>query len=140
MYYYISELNSSDYLQNKLHMGPLWDFDACLKGSEKYYTDFETWSCQHDANYTYFGYFFEMPSFKQAYKTAWIELYEGLYSDLSKYIYELVDQDGVAIEESRRMDSERWGSSMYTLNEEVSYDMDFIGRRIEFINSMIKEW
>lgn len=140
MYYYIYDLNGADYAANKLKMGPVWDYDAGMQGAENWHEDMTGWSANHDQTITYFPYLFDMSAFRAVYKEKWERVSEELNRNYDAYMEKLLLSQGLEINESRKLDSVRWGSKMMTIEEEIAYNSDFIRQRIEWINSAVEEW
>lgn len=140
MFYYLNELDTDDYTENKLKMGPLWDFDASMKESEQWFPDITGWSSQHISKYNYFAYLFNDPRFKDVYLKKWQDVSSGLQNKFDSDLEELYAADGAAIEASRVLDSSRWDTGLFTLRDEIDYDKEFIRQRIEWINSAVKDW
>ncbi len=140
MYYYLHDLNTADYTANKLKMGPVWDFDAGIRGGEYFHEDVNSWSASHTLPFTYFPYLFEMPEFCGVYKDKWERVSEELGKGFDAHMESLVSTYGASLNESRELDSARWGTEMVSVEEEIAYDSDFIRQRIKWIDSAVEDW
>lgn len=140
MYYYMYDLNSGDYAANKLKMGPVWDFDGGMKGAESWHDDITGWSDSHASTITYFPYLFEMPQFRAVYKDKWEQVSSELTENYDAYMEKLLLSQGAEINESRKLNSARWGGEMTSIEDELAYNSDFIHQRIAWIDSAVEDW
>ena len=135
MYYYVNSLSDES---GKLRMGPVWDFDAAMKGSESWFSNAvgnEGWSCNHFEDHTFFPQLLGISFFKEAVQRKWNEVKDDLYDEFHTWINNYYNENHFAIEESRLLDGMRWGKDISSLDEELEYDDAFIRDRMLWINS-----
>lgn len=140
IYYYLRDFDPDNYKDNKLKMGPVWDFDAGMRGSEDWFPDNTSWSAQHDSTDIFFAYLFQMPEFQKVYLNQWGKISPTLQTDLNQYLDSINADAGPAIDASRALDSARWENDMTSVSDEIAYDKDFISQRINVINNGVKDW
>jgi hypothetical protein len=140
IYYYLKDFDTDNYKDNKLKMGPVWDFDAGMKGSEVCFPDNTSWSTQHDSPDIFFAYLFQMPKFRNVYLKQWEKISPTLQTDLNQCLDSINAETGPAIDASRALDSARWENDMTSVSDEIAYDKEFISQRISVINNGVKDW
>lgn len=128
IYYYIDEINWDNLSENKLKMGPLWDFDVSFVRTDD-------WSVQHNMEGLYFDYLLENPEFRKIYVEKWEEIKDTLEDDLSKYLEALYTDMGEELQKSRKLDSARWTIDIPGINGEIEDCMDWVKRRIQWMNT-----
>ena len=143
MYYYIYDLDEKNPTHYKLHMGPVWDFDAGMQGSPEswWYQDMDHWSAQHEASWLYYDSLFQMPAFRKLYKQKWDEISPHLASDFTENLESFYHEYGDAIEKSRALDAARWDDESHkALRDEITFDESLINYRIKWISKQIEGW
>ena len=140
IYYYVDSLDPSDYLNSRIHIGPVWDLDSGMRASEAKANPDTYWSYQHYAGWYVYSHLFSMTEFKNAYLYRWQSVSSGLANNLDQELESYYSEYGEAIEASRILESARWDKEVVTLREEIDYDKAFIYRRIVFIDSETEAW
>ena len=143
MYYYLYDLDENNPAKYKLHMGPVWDFDAGMQGTPEsiWFQDMDHWSSQHEANWIYYDSLFQMPSFCRVYKQKLDAVAPFLASDFADNLETYYQQYGEEIEKSRALDAARWDPESYTaLRDEISFAESLIRYRIDWIGEQIEGW
>lgn len=140
MYYYLRGLDLSNTSENRLKMGPLWDFDAGIQGAEYWFDEETGWSAQHSSSLAFYNYLFEMPDFCKVYKDKWEQISDGLIDNLVADLETLYTNYGEAIDASRQLSNTRWMVGVADLRTEMDVDIDLLSRQIDWINNAVQEW
>ena len=128
IYYYIDKINWDNLSENKLKMGPLWDFDISFVREDD-------WSVQHGMEGLYFDYLLQNPEFRKKYVEKWKKIKDTLEDDLSKHLEELYTNLGEELQKSRKLNASRWMLDNSDIKDEMEYYMDWIERRIQWMST-----
>ncbi len=139
MYYYLDTFDPDEYSDNVLHIGPLWDFDSGMLDSISVYSVHSDWSKPHLYD-MFYRYLFQIPEFRLIYEVSWYSISSELSKDFNVFLELYYDEYGEAIEESRKLDAERWGREYLSLRNEIDYDELFVLARISVINNLVDNW
>ena len=132
MFFYLYDMDGGQPPQYKLKMGPAWDFDSMFE------TDEFEWSSQHYWVGNFTDYLWNYEEFRIAYANAWIAVKDTLRADIESYIDELCETKGDAINESRRLDSERWRHDVITVEDEAENIDKWLLKHMWWIESMFR--
>ena len=130
IYYYIEDFYVKNPAYCKLHMGPLWDFDNSFVQNN-------SWSEFHYSSTTYFPYLFMNEKFVDQYIERWDVISSSLYAVLTSELQELIIAAGESIDDSRRLDAERWDRPLITLEEEAENKLAWLQARIAWIDEIL---
>ncbi|MBR1708259.1 MAG: CotH kinase family protein [Clostridia bacterium] len=140
MYYSIKHLRQAVGTDNKITIGPMWDFDAVLGASRTWMPDVPGWSRPHLDTSRYYAQLFDTAVFRQAYKTRWQSVTSSICESLTSDLLSLLEQHGEAIEKSRKMNDLRWGTWSQPVQDEVDYDIAFLRQQKEWIDEAVELW
>lgn len=122
-YYYKYSVNDD----SKLKMGPLWDWDG-MGGKDK-------WSeCRQ---FSYSPWLFNNSEFEKKYEEKYYSISDNLLPNLREEFMKLCENQGEAINESRILDSSRWGVTVLGLEAEVKERSDWFSERIQWMNKYV---
>ena len=133
-FFYIDHFNPDDYSENIVNMGPLWDLDSGMLRIA------DSWD--YPSAHVAFLYLdlFRLDEFRRCYKSQWETVSDGLSDDFTDEMEDFYSDYGDAIQESRILDAERWGTDVRDLRDEIDWDETFISSQVGFIDSMVVEW
>lgn len=132
IYYYLEQYDAGDPERFKLHMGPLWDFDNTFRRDGA--CDGK-WSAQRNNHGLYFRYLLKNDAFVAGYEECWNRISPTLIDVAQSRLQALIEAEGRSIDASRRLDAERWGSSMVRIEDEAEEKMDWLKDRMDWIDS-----
>lgn len=113
VYYYKYDFDFAQPTSSKVKMGPLWDYDAS-------FASWDRWSDSRDPSATYFSQLFERGSFNATYQEIWTEIGPHITSSLNAMLDQLDQDQGDALDESWRLESARWGTTIHSFAEQSS--------------------
>ena len=146
---YDSGFTTSCYMyvkDNKLHMGPCWDYDTCMGNQNAATCMYPEGYHVATSNYSpWYQTLTQEKDFRQAIHDRWTELYDGGTIDAWM---QFLDDQRETISESQKLDKKKWPQklkqtdlrghlSLFTYEEEVDYLKNWLNTRIKWLNS---EW
>lgn len=134
IYYYLEKFDAGDPERFKLHMGPLWDFDNTFRRDG---VCDGKWSPQRENRGLYFRYLLKNEAFIAGYGDCWNRVYPSLIDVARSGLQALIEAEGRSINASRRLDAERWGSSMVPIEDEAEEKIDWLKDRMAWIDSQL---
>lgn len=135
VFYYIKDYESSLNEDRFINIGPLWDSDASFISST--YEDTHSFCIQHDSTWIPIV---DSDFFKEAYIKKWDELSNDVLSELYESLDELYSSQGKAINQSRYLNSLRWGDGNYTsIDAEIELAKQWLYDQINWLNDNIGE-
>ena len=129
-FYYIYDYSSEDESDYILKMGPVWDCDGAVNG--KNYQGEHGLSEQHNS---LLKPYVDNLDFIEEYRKRWNELSDGVAPMFMEKLQELYENEGEALDLSRALDTERWGSSFITMEKEMSNFEIWINDQVAWMNS-----
>ncbi|MBR5116454.1 MAG: CotH kinase family protein [Lachnospiraceae bacterium] len=119
---------------DKIHMGPLWDFDSAFLVKKN-------WSKAHVVEGLPFCKLFAMADgqFIAEYGSIWIGLIPSLESTLNARMDALQKSQGAAIDKARTQDQQRWGGNRVSLADEIRTDKTLLHEQIAWMNGEISK-
>jgi len=125
----------------KMKMGPLWDFDWGFGYSGSGFIYFENeqdlifygqgLGSPTEAGRAFFNQFFKDPVFRQAYRDRWNEI-KGKLSDIDQF----VDGYALYLDKSAMYDQKLWNNGL-DFQEQIRKTKTWLNERIEFLDSEI---
>lgn len=130
-YLYKKDFNPANPSETPLQMGVLWDFDATFKCVN-------TWSHIHGMSYSfYFTKLLKRQDFYSTYITLWKNMRDTLPDELIGYLYTINQLKGIAINESRQMNKQRWNDNITALATEIENAAFWLKERFEWIDAQL---
>lgn len=123
-YFYKYNMNP----ENKLKMGPLWDFDSIFKMKDNEHSAF--WN----PKVTYFPLLMKNNAFKNRYKQKYLEIAPSIEEKMKSVMEKLKTISG--LEESKKLDAKVWGGYV-SLDSEINELMGHLHERIKWLNEEI---
>jgi hypothetical protein len=123
MYFY--KYDSSD--ESVVKMGPLWDFDSSFQTPD-------AWSTVKNYVIFYYVQLQEQDSFNESYIRQWQDLSENLVENIADYLQELEDDYGEALDESWKLNAERWSNGYSSFEDLKSQALNWFETRTEWMN------
>ena len=114
--------------ENKLKMGPLWDFDSIFKMKDNEHSAF--WN----PKVTYFPFLMKNNAFKNRYKQKYLEVAPSIEEKMKSVMEKLKTIPG--LEESKKLDAKIW-SGYVSLDSEINELMGHLHERIKWLNEEI---
>ncbi|MBR5803665.1 MAG: CotH kinase family protein [Bacteroidaceae bacterium] len=131
-YLYKKDFDPANPFNTPLQMGVLWDFDATFKC-------LNTWSYIHNISYSfYFTKLLKRQDFYSTYITLWENIRSTLYDELISYLYDINQLKGIAINESRQINKQRWDDNNTILATEIEDAASWLRKRFEWINVQLQ--
>lgn len=136
IFFYLDDLKNGEKTTSKLKMGPLWDFGS----SFGWHSDPEKrahLSRHHSVPYTFFPEMFKNNTFFELYRSKMNEIRVSLYDFCLSRLTSLCDELEGPINASREADANRWGTSWTPVREEVQERLQWLSKRIAWIESLL---
>ncbi len=95
------------------------------------------WSPQRENRGLYFQYLLKNEAFIAGYGDCWNRVYPSLIDVARSGLQALIEAEGRSINASRRLDAERWGSSMVPIEDEAEEKIDWLKDRMAWIDSQL---
>lgn len=130
MYFYKYDYDPENPLSSKVKMGPLWDFDLI------FVTEGE-WSASRGEDAYFFPQLFERPDFDELYRNKWLEIHDDLAKKVDSRVHELMANDGVAINESWKLDSTRWDTDFYNISIRCHGQKFWLENRVKWMDEQL---
>ena len=123
-YFYKYNMNP----ENKLKMGPLWDFDSIFRiGDNKH-------AAPYYSKASYYPYLMKNSSFKKYYKKKYLKVAPSIEEKMKSVMEKLKTIPG--LEESKKLDAKVWGGYV-SLDSEINELMGHFHERIKWLNEEI---
>ncbi len=126
-FYYIKSFGEGNDADNKVKMGPLWDFDRAFE-------DYDTWSHCRNASTTYFEQMFMKDAFVEKYKRRWGGLSSNVYTEVSGFLDNIEAEHGEELQKSYMLDSAKWGEPIESFESQKEYIRDWIVSHVSWMN------
>lgn len=136
----------------KIKLGPVWDFDLAFGNFSKDVEGFNTWVSTSEDNYvgeTWSTHLLEDPEFREAFRSRWLEVKD----ELLKCAMTTIDEDYETLYPSAKANFERWDilgrkvaferhdTKYYkTYESQIRYLKDFLINRAAWIDGQVEAW
>lgn len=128
MYFYKYDFDESDPTSSKVKMGPLWDFDGAFRMVN-------SWSDCRSGHVSYFPQLFSQDTFIDKYTETWEEISPYLYDNVENFLEYLEESDGEDIDESWRLDGNRWNVEIDSFYVQKEKALDWFFKRTIWMNN-----
>ncbi|MBQ9413849.1 MAG: CotH kinase family protein [Clostridia bacterium] len=128
-YMYMESFDAQGGQSTQLKAGPLWDFDSSFQSVDQF--------CPQHSDWSIYKSLFEMASFNTRYRERFDEVKGTLSADVEAMLQPLLADQGEALNESRRLNNERWDATSSDVFAEADQIVEWLDARIAWMDTAL---
>jgi hypothetical protein len=112
---------------SKLSMSTLWDFGSIMKADDQM-------ARIRYNSFFYYNQLFNHKNFADTYQELYNSKSAYIFTELIKYLNSFTDEEIAAVDESRRLDAQRWDYTAVSMNDNIKEAVTWFTKRQEWMN------
>lgn len=130
MFFYKYDYDEKNITSSKVKIGPVWDSDGAFVIENE-------WSPCREEDIFWYNKLFEDEEFVAINKNEWEKVKDTYVSDINTCLTELETEYGEALDESWRMEQERWGEEIPCFSDQKNKIISYLEKRVIWLDENI---